>query len=383
MPFSNPITAGNILVQPAIQSPNFSLAAMTGWAVEANGNAYFFNITATGTITSTTVVVQGATGGMFVYSGVPASGNLIASATGAPGTDSHGNAYKAGISSYQGVNVAELLNASLGFYDTTFTVNPAAIGLLGSGVTGQSLQISSGNTTLGVNVGALQITDANTGLIATVPLMLFGGTIQAAWPSAAGQLLVIQNTTASPSNSNAEIICAAAADNALGIMVNGDTFNRVKVTTRALSMGGGTSTQDTQIYRSAAGTWGADTILANISGSAETWHSLGALTGGTVGIAQYRMLPTGMIHFDIEISFGVSTAWPAAVAFANTLPSAYRMPGSVDAHIQMASTNAAGAFGRIFVGSSGGGSAGQVQFASLNNGAVIGNYGAHFDLPAI
>jgi len=100
MPFSNPITAGGILVQPEIRSPNFSLTAGTGWAILANGNAYFFNLTAAGTITGSTVVVEGTTGGVFTYSGLPAFGNMTASITGAPGTDAEGNAYPAGITAY-------------------------------------------------------------------------------------------------------------------------------------------------------------------------------------------------------------------------------------------------------------------------------------------
>ena len=47
-----------------------------------------------------TVVIAGAGGALFVYSGPPALGNLIASITGVAGTDSFGNVYLAGVSSY-------------------------------------------------------------------------------------------------------------------------------------------------------------------------------------------------------------------------------------------------------------------------------------------
>src|ERR1017187_6558975 len=95
--FTNSIVGGAAtLIRNAIQSRNFSIPSQTGWSIMNNGNAYFFNVTATGTITSTTVIVAGATGGVFVYSGVPANGNLISSNAVVAGTDTHGNAYLGG-----------------------------------------------------------------------------------------------------------------------------------------------------------------------------------------------------------------------------------------------------------------------------------------------
>jgi hypothetical protein len=46
------------------------------------------------TITGATIVADGSTGQLLVYSGTPATGNLIASVSGASGTDSHGNALR-------------------------------------------------------------------------------------------------------------------------------------------------------------------------------------------------------------------------------------------------------------------------------------------------
>ena len=55
--FSSPIIGGGGgLVYPQIKSPDFSLAGQTGWAILKNGNAYFFNLTATGTITAATII---------------------------------------------------------------------------------------------------------------------------------------------------------------------------------------------------------------------------------------------------------------------------------------------------------------------------------------
>lgn len=53
MAFSNPIAAGNILAQDALKSPNFSEAGETGWAINRDGSAFFFNVTASGSVTAT------------------------------------------------------------------------------------------------------------------------------------------------------------------------------------------------------------------------------------------------------------------------------------------------------------------------------------------
>jgi hypothetical protein len=98
--FHNPIIGGGgNLVYPQINSPNFSIAGKTGWGILKNGNAYFFNITAQGTITGSTfngtnfIINQS---GAFFYTGTPASGNLFCSIASVSGTDAFTNAYGAG-----------------------------------------------------------------------------------------------------------------------------------------------------------------------------------------------------------------------------------------------------------------------------------------------
>jgi hypothetical protein len=83
---------GNLVI-PQLQSPNFDLATQTGWAILKNGDAYFFNVTAEGSVTANTVVIAGSGDGVFIYSGVPAFGNLILAMTSAAGTDAYGNEY--------------------------------------------------------------------------------------------------------------------------------------------------------------------------------------------------------------------------------------------------------------------------------------------------
>jgi hypothetical protein len=102
----DPVVGGTILRIPAIQSPNFSMAGQTGWAIEQNGNAYFFNITAQGTITGS--VFEGNdfiinSSGAFFYTGTPANGNLFLSIASADGTDDFSNAYQGpGVAIYAG-----------------------------------------------------------------------------------------------------------------------------------------------------------------------------------------------------------------------------------------------------------------------------------------
>ena len=83
---------GNLVI-PALQSPNFSIAAKTGWAIMRNGDAWFFNVTAQGAVTSNTVVVSGSGDGVFIYSGAPGPGTLVVAIVSAAGTDPYGNAY--------------------------------------------------------------------------------------------------------------------------------------------------------------------------------------------------------------------------------------------------------------------------------------------------
>ncbi len=81
------------LVVAQLQSPNFSIENQTGWAILRNGDAYFFNVTAEGAVTSNTVIVSGSGDGVFIYDGVPALDNLVVSMASAAGTDAYGNQY--------------------------------------------------------------------------------------------------------------------------------------------------------------------------------------------------------------------------------------------------------------------------------------------------
>lgn len=171
--FSSPIAAGDDLVIPALQSPNY-VAGVSGWAVFRNGNVEFNSGTFRGTVTAGTFqgndFIITATGA-FWYSGAPAAGNLLASVV--PGTspvaDPEGNAALPGITSYEASNfTATSLGAQGVFcYAAASQAGPygAAYAFLSFDTSGElflstalgGIQLSSVSGIL-VNAGALGIT---------------------------------------------------------------------------------------------------------------------------------------------------------------------------------------------------------------------------------
>jgi hypothetical protein len=86
--FPQPIVAGNVLLIPAIQSPDFSIEDQTGWAIMKNGQYWLFGGTTTGTLT-----IAGPGDGVFVYQGTAGLGTLIVAISSAAGVDQFGNSY--------------------------------------------------------------------------------------------------------------------------------------------------------------------------------------------------------------------------------------------------------------------------------------------------
>lgn len=155
---------GDLIIQ-ALQSPNF-LSGSTGWQIAKSGSAEFNNLTLRGTFDGTDFVVNSA--GAFFYSGTPALGNLIASIASVAGTDAKGNAYGAGIISYDPSGSSysyyiQLLNNVLTFHynSVSLFIDPGQIQanepLVAS--VSPSLELISPNdnttTTVGVPVQAL------------------------------------------------------------------------------------------------------------------------------------------------------------------------------------------------------------------------------------
>ena len=135
----NPVVGGTVLRRPAIQSPNF-VTTVSGWTINADGSAEFNNLTIRGTFSGTDYILSAA--GLFLYSGTPAAGNLIASIAPASVTaDSFANTVKGGgFAAYDGTGEIGLLAA--GFLQLI----PS--GLAAGGAAGFVEAISPGDTIL-------------------------------------------------------------------------------------------------------------------------------------------------------------------------------------------------------------------------------------------
>jgi hypothetical protein len=121
MPFANPIIGGGgSLVYPSIHSPDFA-TGVSGWTINKDGTVEFNNGTFRGTVSAAAIIGAAITGGtisgasisggtitgatfdgtnfifnssgLFIYTGTPASGNLLQSTAPANGTDAFGNTY--------------------------------------------------------------------------------------------------------------------------------------------------------------------------------------------------------------------------------------------------------------------------------------------------
>jgi hypothetical protein len=185
-PFANEVAGGNgSLLIAQIQSPNFSLAGKTGWAILQNGDAFFFNITASGDITASEFIgtdfIINANGAYF-YSGTPTAGNLIASITNANGTDPFGNTVWGGVSSY------DLTDGSVTqIFDGQLLTLGNGVGI---GTGAQSDMYSSGTGTFIAAGGYTVLFGAATGVNASAQMFLYdsaagGGTPYIATPNTA------------------------------------------------------------------------------------------------------------------------------------------------------------------------------------------------------
>lgn len=137
----NPVVGGTVLRIPAIQSPNF-VHDVSGWFIGQDGSAEFDGLTIRGTFNGTDFTINPA--GAFFYNGTPANGNLIASIASAAGTDAFGNAYLAGVVSYQfgGLTHTQLNGGQISF-DGGAGIEGGPFGELVVGTTGtQFISIS-------------------------------------------------------------------------------------------------------------------------------------------------------------------------------------------------------------------------------------------------
>jgi len=136
MGFQNPVVGGTALRIPAIQSPNYN-PGVAGWIIKIDGSAEFNNLTIRGTFEGNDFVLD--SDGLFIYSGTPAAGNLIASITPTSGTDSFGNTYLGGINTYSGASFVGLNVGNLLLGLTADSSKAGVVGLVGGdGIAGIS-----------------------------------------------------------------------------------------------------------------------------------------------------------------------------------------------------------------------------------------------------
>lgn len=143
MGFENPVVGGTALRIPAIQSPNFQ-AGSAGWIIRIDGSAEFNNLTIRGTFNGNNFILNSS--GLFIYSGTPAAGNLIASIAPTSGTDSFGNTYLGGIVTYSGTSFASLNVGNLLLGITADAANAGLVGLSGADGVFASSPVSGSNT---------------------------------------------------------------------------------------------------------------------------------------------------------------------------------------------------------------------------------------------
>jgi hypothetical protein len=279
--FDNPIAgAGGDLTVNQVRSPNFNLAAKTGWEIQKNGNAFFFNIVATGTITATEfdgTTFQIVAAGYFLYSAAPGAGDLVLSIASAAGTDRFGNPYPGGLT--VGLNTMPQMQ------------------LASSGGIG-SLQVLYNNAGFGTAIieGAIL-----TGFASFV--------INGAKNLTAGHTDFVGlefNSSDGTSSANMTLIYNDASGVAHTTMTNDWTgFNVPAGTINAVAPGTGTSPVN--------------------AASPESWHAP-SLPGGWGGGMAYKLYPDKTVGLAGLVTLPAAGAYNGVVLF--TLPAAYR-PGGI------------------------------------------------------
>ena len=154
--FPQDVVAGTQLVVPAIHSPNY-VTGSTGWTINLDGSAEFNNLTIRGTFSGTNFIINSS--GAFFYSPSEAAGNLVASITNNTGTDTFGNAYLSGVTSY--TNNGSFYSASsmnggiIDWYKSTTEAGPwtaqAGIGFNWVNGVGGGLELT--DTGIGTQIG--------------------------------------------------------------------------------------------------------------------------------------------------------------------------------------------------------------------------------------
>lgn len=235
-------------------------------------------------VIANTVIIEGSDDGLFVYSGAPANGNLVASVTATSGVDPYGNPYKAGSSVYGAL--ATFVQMVAGAPASVFfgTGDPA------ENAPGQALtQIASVAATrvLATTLRAPRVTGEN--INAFCSLVLESSFVDLSTPPQAS-IVVSDGTNI----------------NSLGVTPTG--YN---LTNQALTATGGHPAAPTLI-------------------TTDTWQTLPTINGWTVpagGRARVMLMPDNTVMLDLFISAGTLTDFTQVVS---ALSATYRPASQMD-----------------------------------------------------
>lgn len=303
--FTNPIIGGGgALVYPSIHSPKYQ-AGTAGWDVGKDGSAEFNNVTIRGSFSGIDWEVNAD--GAFFYGGPPAKGNLILSIARAAGTDSYGNAYYDGLASYENDTAGSFgqqIGGLLIFGNATYPT-------IASGAAGINMQPDGSLLiSVGLTGAALSLEPSNASS--------FGGPVSIASPSGTDEnLLLITNQGPAGTTPLVLVVGAGVSDRSVATKVAGDSQYRWAVNTNGKHQwGSGSAALDTLLYRVGPAQLAVDELLANISGSAETWHSL--TIAGFTGMLRYRKTIDNCVEIQCDGTFSATGNYQATVPAAYT-----------------------------------------------------------------
>lgn len=313
------------------------------------------------------VVIFGPKASLLVYSGPPASGNLVASIAPVSGHDNKGNAFTGGVASY---NPGTLTGARIN--GGTFAFLTAA-SVAGPWVVGSQMFDTAGNTLnllANLEILAQALIVAQQGIhITGSGLSVVGGiaadieTIISSQP--AGPMLDITNQ-ASPTAPNVRINCNAAGDNGYGLRVTGDTNSRCAIDTSAtttrgrLRAGPGNAALDCSFLSTAVAQWASDPIAFNNAGAAEVWQVVGGNGATFAGTWANAAAPGVNLKYRRNAAPYLSSHWVGRItntvaqvansAITAAVPAAYRPTNTHDITCFNITT---GAVVRVSIGSAG------------------------------
>lgn len=274
MPFKNySITKGGALTIGQILSPNF-ITGVSGWEIRKDGSAEFNNLVIRGTFDGNDFEINSS--GAFFYSGTPANGNLIASITKAAGTDSHGNSYLAGVTSYNSGVIAEL---NIGELLLTYQAN--------TNYPGQPALAQPG----GVKIEAPGSASSNPGLLIAGP--------SADSSALSGYPYVVLQGTSADGTSGPSALLGNADGSALAVNLAGNVILTGQASPAASSGNAVVFASTTGLLRVVDGTDSQvyNTQIRTLVSAGTSGTTLFTVFTATVGIRTYRV--HGKVFFNI------------------------------------------------------------------------------------